>query len=446
MRLIAALLLACSLSHAADEESFRVYTDHPRLLLDAHRLRLLRRERERQSMRWNQWNRLMSGGAAPAEPGLAWCLFYQITSDPAAARKGIAFAQSPAAGLRQLAFVFDWCHDAMTPAESAAIAARIHTLLAQPADSTLSGRRDRVLAAIAVAETNPDETERILTESVTQWWRAYYAPRLGTPAESPSGGGLYPMLELLHAIRDNLNIDLRDSRPHWFANLPEFHIASHYPASYPGPANEYRIPFYPGDKEPDLDDAALSRAAGLAMVSFDHNALPEQFLQGWLIQDRFMLRGPFGAPYEFLWANPYQPGLAYVHLPLVFHDPGTGSLFVRASWEENSAWFGLFRGQAQIFEDGRIASVPGAPGAAPLILNLGPTAVYRMALPAHLPEVHPNVFLFGLRPQANYLVEPDDEEMSEAAADAAGTVELKFPATLHARVLVHEDAFQHDGR
>ena len=33
-----------------------------------------------------------------------------------------------------------------------------------------------------------------------------------------------------------------------------------------------------------------------------------------------MLRGALGAPYEFLWANPYQPGLSFEHVPLVFHD------------------------------------------------------------------------------------------------------------------------------
>ena len=34
-------------------------------------------------------------------------------------------------------------------------------------------------------------------------------------------------------------------------------------------------------------------------------------LQGWLMHDSFMLKSTFGAPYEFLWANPYQPGLSY---------------------------------------------------------------------------------------------------------------------------------------
>ena len=44
------------------------------------------------------------------------------------------------------------------------------------------------------------------------------------------------------------------------------------------------------------------------MVAYDVNAPQTQVLQGWLMHDRFILRGPFGAPYEFLWANPTSPG------------------------------------------------------------------------------------------------------------------------------------------
>ena len=41
---------------SADEESLTVYTEHPRLLLTKHRLRLLQKERERHSMR--QWQEM----------------------------------------------------------------------------------------------------------------------------------------------------------------------------------------------------------------------------------------------------------------------------------------------------------------------------------------------------------------------------------------------------
>ncbi len=67
-----------------------------------------------------------------------------------------------------------------------------------------------------------------------------------------------------------------------------------------------------------------------------------------------------------------------------------------------------------------------------------------MSLPAHLPEIHPNIFLIGLAPRSGFLIETDDEEMSEASTDSAGTLELKFPPKLHARILIHQDPFHHD--
>ena len=77
----------------------------------------------------------------------------------------------------------------------------------------------------------------------------------------------------------------------------------------------------------------MARAAEMAMVAYDDNALESQYLQGWLMQDRFLMRGGWGV-YEFLWANPYQPGLSYFHMPLVFHEVATGHLFARTSWDK----------------------------------------------------------------------------------------------------------------
>ena len=57
------------------------------------------------------------------------------------------------------------------------------------------------------------------------------------------------------------------------------------------------------------------------MVAYDTNGLQNQFLQGWLIQDRYLMMTPFGAPYEFLWANPYQPGRAIISFRWCFIIP-----------------------------------------------------------------------------------------------------------------------------
>ena len=69
---LAILLFAAPLFAQSDE--FRVYTDAPRLLLTPQRLRLLQREHQRDSLRWNIVDALISGGAAcrsRVSPGLS---------------------------------------------------------------------------------------------------------------------------------------------------------------------------------------------------------------------------------------------------------------------------------------------------------------------------------------------------------------------------------------
>ena len=436
------LSLSAALPAAAQDEIFRVYTEHPRLFLRPQRLRLLKREHERQSMRWEQLNRLLRGGLDMPEPGFVWALDYQVTGDAAAAKKAVEWAlgATGATDLRQLALVFDWCQDALTAPQRASLAAKIRSLLAQPPRiATLPVWRGRILAAIAIAETDPEFTETLLREAVTQWWRKDFAPELGTPAAYIDGGDVFPLAEILHAVRDNLNIDLREARIEWFEKLPAYHVASHYPAPYPAAENEYRIPAFIGKGEPDLNGAALSRAAGFALVAYDNNATPSQFLQGWLIQDRFLLRGAFGSPYEFLWANPYQPGLSYMHLPLVFHDNSTGALFIRATWEENSPWFGVVAGQRQLFHDGAVTVLNGKLQRVDPF-DLGPAAVVFASGGATFPAGHQSIFVVGLKPGAAYEVETDDEEMRELRTDIGGTLEIKFPKARDARVRIRRSS------
>src|ERR1039457_1302302 len=86
---------------ASDDEPIAVSTEHPRLLLRPSRLRLLRRERERKSLRWQQFELYMAGHAAMPEPGFAKALYYQVAGDSAAGREAIAAVLGPATDLRQ---------------------------------------------------------------------------------------------------------------------------------------------------------------------------------------------------------------------------------------------------------------------------------------------------------------------------------------------------------
>jgi hypothetical protein len=248
------------------------------------------------------------------------------------------------------------------------------------------------------------------------------------------------LFELLHAVRDNLKIDLREAAPEYFKKLPTDHLMSHYPSSYQGPENDFRVPVYVRDGEPNVNDAIASRAAELAMVTFDSNAAENQWVQGWLMQDRFVMRGAQGIPYEFLWANPYQPGLSYFLAPLVFHDPATGHLFARSSWDEDAIWMGYFDGRLQLFRDGKIQTLKA--GATAETLRVGGIAIIsardRDAFRFRVDEEQ--TFVIGLAPHARYDIEIDDQELSEAETDAGGTLVLALPEGTDAGVRIRRRA------
>jgi len=443
MKLVSSIAFAlCSLAAAplfsqTAEEDYRVYNDHPRLLLSAQRLRLLKRERDRDSMRWRQFSLLVRAAAELPEPGFALSLYSQVTGDESLARRAVDWALGPGTDLRQLALVYDWCQPTLGAARSKALAAKIHRLIDQhPADS-IAARRDRVFAWIATADGNEHSEEKPLRETVQDWWRKKLAPGLADGGTVPSPEDLYALLELLHAVRDNLKIELREDAPQYFRELPKFQILGNYPAPLAAPENEYRIPVYTGAGQPDVDHAALARAAGLSMVAYDNNALENQFLQGWLIQDRFMLQGTVGAPYEFLWANPYQPGLSYFQLPVFYHNAHSGALFVRSNWEDDAVWFGLYHGEAQLFEDGHITVLNQA-GGNPAPIAIGDATILLGRNSLRFSTEGGTVLVIGLKPVHRYLVETDDQEMVELETDRAGTLVLDYPGKLSAGVRIRE--------
>lgn len=415
----------------ADSEDFHVYRDAPRLLLTPQRLRLLQRERERQSPRWEQYGGLMAGGASMAEPGFAWALYYQVTRQPAAAKQAIDWALGNATDLRQLALVFDWCGPAMTPAQSDRLAAKIQRGLGAAA-SDVRGQAARVFAAIALADRLPDQGNTILSEIVQSWWRAQIVPQLAAGRDALPRAQRYFLYEMLHALRDNVQVDLRESAADYFKDLPLAHLTGHYPAPFAAPENEFLIPVYLHDGNPDPADAAMSRAAGLAMVAYDTNALDSQLLQGWLMRDRFMMRGSQGAVYEFLWANPYQPGLNYDQVPLVFQQPYTGDVFARTSWDEDATWIGYFDGRLQLFQNGSLQTLRQGASVSPIQVGTATitTAASKNAAKFHLSNQ--TLFVLGLAPRSEYAVEIDDQELELLDTDAGGT--LRVPVSSGADV------------
>jgi len=410
-------------------DSLRIYTEHPRLFLGPHRLKLLQKERERRSLRWQQFELLMAGHAPMPEPGFASALYYRVAGDTASGRAAVTWALGPGTDLRQLALVFDWCQALLAPAQSRALAAKLAKGLEQARqDHSIAALRSRTLAAVALADHLQEVSERELESAIQVHWRGEIAPELQQGHDVIPHEDYYALYEMLHAIRDNLQIDLRESAPEYFKAVPVYDLVSYYPATFPAPEGEYRIPASKGGEEPDVRRATMSRAAELAMVPFDTNAPSSQILQGWLMHDNFLLRSTLGAPYEFLWANPYHPGLSYYLAPLVFHDENFGRLFIRSSWDESARWLGYFDGALQLFESGNVTMLNAQLATEPMSLD---TAVVFFGKNAQKFQIILNedeeVFVLGLKPRRTYQIEVDDEELTEGDTDAGGILELKLP-------------------
>jgi hypothetical protein len=433
-----ALWMGAQQPPAAQEADYQIYSEPPRLLLNQRRLRLLKRERERESMRWQQFDALMRGRARMSEPGFALALWGVVSAQPGACREAAEWAAkanpSDPVELRQIALVYDWCQPQAGEALTQMMARKLASALPLRPDGARHVR-SLAFAAIVMADAEPKASEAALRFAVETWWQQRIAPQLRRGAfPFSTREELYAMTEFLHVIRENLRLDLREGLDQWFEELPPILLLSYYPQPWPAPENEYRIPAYWTPGEPDLKEAMFSRAAEFALVAYDTNAKPHQFLQGWLMMDRFLMRGEFGIPYEFLWANPYQPGLSFTYMPDLFH--GRGRLLVRSGWEEDAAWFGLWDGRAQLFLGGKRILV--RPEAQPRPLELGPVRV--LFAPAGLEfetgwlppseegtkPVEEVAFVIGLEPGTRYDVEVDGEEMFEAESDSGGILELRF--------------------
>jgi len=381
-------------------------------------------------MRWLQFETLVKGVAQMPEPGFAYGLYYAVTGDATFGKKAVEWAMGSTSDVRQVALVYDWCQALLTPEQSKSLANKLVPAAQQAKSDDVRAVRTRALAAIAVSERLPDGGESSMRDIVQGWWRKKASAALAEGRDFAPGDEQLALMELVHAVRDNLTIDFRDSAADYFRQLPSFYVSSHYPAPYAAAENEYRIPFYKNAGQPDLDRAAASRAAGLMMVAFDTNAVENQFVQGWLMQDRFLLKGAYGCPYEYMWANPYQPGLSYFHLPMAFYDKRSGALFVRSDWEEDATWFGMFQDEMQLFRDGKITVLHTGnmnAGAIPTYA-VGDTAMIALGRPqARFQAQGGAVFVVHLKPRHVYEVEIDDEEMAEFETDPAGTLYLPIP-------------------
>ena len=162
-----------SLPGQSRPDSFRIYSDGPRLLLRPQRLRLLRRERERRSLRWDQFETLWTANAQFPELGWAQALRFQIADDRDAGTRAVAWAVGPADAarlddLRQVAIIADWCAPLISGDDKTQLLAKLQRAATDPRPvKTLPEARARIFAAVASPTPNPPPARRLSSQSST---------------------------------------------------------------------------------------------------------------------------------------------------------------------------------------------------------------------------------------------------------------------------------------
>ncbi len=275
----------------------------PKLLLSAKLAKRLKRDRERQTPRWvNFENRVKNVPDSP-ERGFELALYFAVTGDAARAHEAIGWVLAHPREIRQRTLVLDWCGEAGTAAERSELAAG---LIQNAAISSFQDRRDCLFVSLEMAKD----------PSACGGMSLRKGSLLSDPAE------LYAACEYFITGRGNGLEDQRRDDPEFFQHLPVEFLLARRPEAVEHP--DWR-----------------SHVAALALVSLDPNLEASQFLQGWAIEDRQTLHEGPGVAYELLWADPYLPGIAYQNLDPWLYESEGGRLFARTDWTVGACWIAI---------------------------------------------------------------------------------------------------------
>ncbi|MGI8959476.1 MAG: hypothetical protein ACR2IV_06915 [Bryobacteraceae bacterium] len=328
---LSVLLFACAspvIARAPDE--------HQQLLLTPKRLKRLQRDRERQTARWMNFENRVNSVPDSSERGFELALYYAVTRDETRGKEAIQWALAHKCAIRQVALILDWCaalvsDDGRQKLAAPDCAAKIPDRVAQ-----LEPVRDTLLMRIVRGE----DIDHLATGKELEQ-SGFTNPR-----------ELYAACEYIEAVRQTRHVDLRQDDSTFFQMLPAEFLLSMKPAELAHPAWQ-------------------ASAAALALVSLDPNLEGSQFLQGWAIEDRQIIREGPGVAYELLWGDPYLPGVSYQNLDPWSYDP-SGRLLARTDWSIDACWINIsargveeancpagWREHSQTF--GRMTLIPMAP-------------------------------------------------------------------------------------
>ncbi|MDQ2776118.1 MAG: hypothetical protein M3Y57_14555 [Acidobacteriota bacterium] len=259
----------------------------PKLLLTPQRLKRLQRDRERQTDRWLNFEQRVKTVPDSPERGFELALYYAVSGDEQRGRQAIQWALAHQCKVRQVALVRDWTAPLMTEAER------------------------QQFGTHACPNYHPG--------AFTQLRDTYFMKR-ALDQESNEGSG------------DSGEPGLSD--PEELYAAIELSVAERNRGGFSDVAAKYLLSFAPAELE---HPTWLKHIIALALVSLKPNAQESQFLQGWAMEDRFTLREGPGVAYEFLWADPYLPGISYQNMdPWLYDDKGL--LIARGGWSQLACW------------------------------------------------------------------------------------------------------------
>jgi len=262
-------------------------------------------------VRWANFAERVESVPDSPERGFELALFYAVTNDEARGNEAVQWAKTHPCERRQVALIRDWAG----------------TLFSQESpkpscpganDGSLASMRDSLFWNAASGEDTEAEVEgdkKVLAEKL----------RTGN-FEDP--GELYAAFEYLSAAKTVEHTDLREDDPRFFSSLPVELLLSLKPKQV---------------EHPDWQ----THAAALALVSLDPNLDSSQFLQAWAIEDRQTVHEGEGVAYEFLWGDPYLPGVGYQNLDPWFYDESRGTLVGRSDWMPSACWIRIRPGKVE---------------------------------------------------------------------------------------------------